>query len=401
MKINKSIGFLAIIVCFLAASTSHECLAKKKDPAKYVFLFIGDGMGFSHVAATESYISYKAGKLGGEQLTFTQFPVHGSATNHSANRRVTDSAASGTAIACGVKTNNGSVGVDEEGVSVRSISEILQDRGYDIGIISSVPVNHATPASFYAHNVNRGAYYDIMMEIPKSGFDFFAGAGMLGYFGRNKDQESSAAWLEKNGINVCFNREEAKEAISNGDRILVCQPYNEEREPSNYDAGGIMPEGHILLSETMEMALERLTDDSPFFIMCEGGEIDWAAHANKTMPTIQDILAFDDAISVAYDFYLEHPKETLIIVTADHATGGISFSEDPDWEKIEKAWVDAGYSNTLDSKENRKLNNESKVGWTTGGHTGEAVPVYAIGKGAERFGGRIDNTDIKGKILGE
>ena len=401
MKTNKILAFaLAAIAIFLLGNT-YDVQAKKTDTAKYVFLFIGDGMGFSHVAATESYLSYKAGKLGGEHLTFTEFPFHGSADNHSANHRVTDSAASGTAIANGVKTNNGMIGVDSEGNRAESISYVLQDRGYNIGIISSVPVNHATPASFYAHNVNRGAYYDIMKEMPESGFEFFAGAGILGYFGKDKKQESSAAWLEKNGINVCFSKEEAEEAIQNKETILVCQPYNEEKEPANYDAGGIMPEGHILLTEMVEMALERLGDKKPFFIMCEGGEIDWAAHGNKTMPTIQDVMAFDDAVSVAYEFYLEHPDETLIIVTADHGTGGISYTSDPDWAKIEEAWIAAGQSNTLDGDANRKLNNSANIGWTTGGHTGEAVPVYAIGKGAERFCGKMDNTDIKGKILGE
>lgn len=377
------------------------CTEKNEGRAKYIFLFIGDGMGFSHVAATESYLSDKAGKLGGEQVTFTEFPYHGSASNYSANSKVTDSAASGTAIATGVKTNNGMIGVDKDGNPAESVAEALHDDGYKVAIISSVPVNHATPSAFYAHNTNRSAYYDLTKEIPESGFEFFAGSGFGGYFGgKNKDQEGSDIWLEKNGINVCFSKEEVKEAIGNGDRMVVCQPYNKDREPASYEAGSVTPDDHILLSEMVEFGLEHLSDEEPFFMMCEGGEIDWAAHSQKTMPTVLSILAFDDAIKVAYRFYQEHPEETLIIVTADHGTGGISL-DDPHWEIVDSAWTAAGKTNTLDRKENSILNDKAGIGWTTYGHTGDPVPMYAIGKGAERFSGRIDNTEIKGKILAE
>lgn len=398
----KRIIAILVSILVLAGTWTNDCQAKKKDDtAKYVFLFIGDGMGFHNVALAESYLSYKAGKLGGEQLLFTQFPEHGSATSHSANRRVTDSSASGTAIATGVKTNNSMLGVDPEGNNLLSMCYDLKDKGYDIGIVSSVPINHATPASFYGRNGSRYSYYDITKDIPGSGFEYFASSGLLHYFGKEGDQKSSAEWLEENGMDVCFSLEEGKEAVADGDRIVLCQPYNKDKEPANYDAGGVMPEGHILLKEMLELGMERIGDDNPFFIMCEGGEIDWAAHANKTMPTVFNVLAFDEAISIAYDFYLEHPKETLIIVTADHGTGGVAMTSDPDWEKMEKAWQDAGCSNQLNKKDNRKLNEELNFDWPTGGHTGDPVPVYAIGKGAEKFSGRMDNTEFKAKILGK
>lgn len=398
MKTNRLLAGLAIIICCLTAFTP-DALAGKKDPAKYIFLFIGDGMGFSQVAAAESYLSYKADKLGGEQVTFTTFPVHGSAFSHSANKRVTDSSAAGTAISTGTKTNNAMLGMDPEGNKLVSMSYDLQKMGYNVGVISSVPVNHATPASFYARNASRYTYYDITAELPGSGFDFFAGSGMIEYFGKEKDRESITAVLERNGINVCFGKEEAEEALANGDRMLVCQPYNKDREPSNYEAGGTTPEGHILLSEMLEMGMERLGEKEPFFIMCEGGEIDWAGHANKTMPMINALLEFDKAIALAYEFYLEHPKETLIIVTADHATGGIALNSQPDWKRMEEGWTEAGFD--LSKEANEKLNKTCKIAWTTGGHTGEPVPVYAIGKGAEKFGGRMDNTEFKVKILGK
>ena len=162
-----------------------------------------------------------------------------------------------------------------------------------------------------------------------------------------------------------------------------------------------MPEGHISLSEMMDMCLRRLGDKKPFFVMCEGGEIDWAGHSNKTMPMIMATLEFDKAVAKAYEFYLQHPDETLIIVTADHATGGFAINSKHDWEEMEEAWNAAGKTNNLDKADNSKLNKKCKFGWTTTSHTGEPVPVYAIGKGAEKFGGRMDNTEFKVKILGK
>lgn len=397
------IACIACLIACLAFTGNMEFMSKnRKGLPKYVFLFIGDGMSYNNVALAESYLSYKSGKLGGEQLLFTSFPVHGSATSHSADSRVTDSSASGTAIACGSKTNNNMVGVAPDGNPLKSISYELKDMGYNVGIISSVPVNHATPSAFYAHNKSRSDYYNITGQIPSSGFDFFAGSGMIDYFGTKEDiKESSAKMLEDKGINVCFGIDEAEEAIRNNDRIVVCQPYNQEKEAANYDAGGEVPEGHITLSEFLQLGLERLDDKEPFFIMCEGGDIDWAAHGQKTMPTIFSIIEFNKAIAVAYEFYMKHPDETLIVVTADHGTGGASFSYEPRWKVMDSIWVASGKKNVLSGKENMAMNTENNIHWGTSGHTGEPVPVYAVGKGAEKFSGRIDNTDIKGKILGK
>lgn len=397
MKTKNLILIVAAI--FLAMASAEYCEAKKNDRAKYVFLFIGDGMGFSQVATAESYLSYKQGLLGGAQLTFTTFPVHGSATSHSANFSVTDSSAAGTAISTGTKTNNKMLGVDPEGNKLTSMSYELQEDGYNVGIISSVPINHATPASFYGRNASRYTYYDITAEIPGSGFNFFAGSGMNEYNGKEKDKKGSAEVLKENGVNVCYSLEEADEAIAKGDRILLCQPYNKDKSASNYEAGGATPAGHIVLADFLKTGLKKLGDEEPFFIMCEGGEIDWAGHRNKTMPMVMAILEFDKAISVAYEFYKKHPKETLIIVTADHATGGVAINSKPNWKKFEEVWNEAGQTNTLSKDENKKLNDKCNIEWTTTGHTGEPVPVYSIGKGSERFSSRMDNTQFKEKIL--
>ena len=366
-------------------------------------------MGNSHVSVTESYLSWKEGKLGGEQLRMTTFPVYGTATSHSADKRVTDSSAAGTAIACGEKTNNSYLGVDPEGNPVESMSYVLKESGYKIGIISSVPINHATPGSFYGHNISRNGYYEIMTEIPASGFEYFASAGILGYNGPRGSEgqvPDAEEFLEANGYNVCFGKEELADAMKNSDKIVFSQEYNRGVEPKNYDSTGDKPVTETTLAEMVQAGIDFFGDEEPFFIMCEGGEIDWASHSDKTMPMIIATLAFDEAIQTAYDFYLQHPDETLIVVTADHETGGVALGAgnhhgNINWEVIENSWNENGHSNNLISDENTKLNAEAHIGWTTTDHTGGAVPVYAIGKGAEKFAGRMDNTDIKGKILGE
>ena len=412
MKLTR---FASIIMTIAVAVTAVSCAdtEKKEERAKYIFLFIGDGMGNSHVAVTESYLSYKAGKLGGEQLLMTTFPVFGTCTTHSADKRVTDSSAAGTAIASGVKTNNSYLGVDPEGNEVESMSFCLKDEGYKVGIISSVPINHATPASFYGHNISRSAYYDLITEIPESGFEYFASAGILQYHGprrRGNVEETpvptAPEFLEANGYDVCFGKAELAEAMQNSERIVFCQEYNRDVEPKNYDSTGNKPETETTLAEMVQAGIDFLGDEEPFFIMCEGGEIDWASHSDKTMPMIMTTIGFDEAIRKAYEFYLAHPDETLIVVTADHETGGVALGAgshhgDINWEVIEKAWNESGQSNNLRFDENKALNDEAHIGWTTTDHTGGAVPVYAIGKGAEKFAGRIDNTEIKGRILGE
>lgn len=378
----KTRSIIAILAIFLGISASSCCYGacNREDRAKYIFLFIGDGMGNSHVAVAEYYLSHKAGKLGGEQLTMTTFPCFGTATTHSANKNVTCSSASGTAIACGEKTNNGMVGMNKDSVAIKSMAYELKDDGYRIGIISTVPVNHATPSSFYAHNISRKNTYEISMEIPSSGFDFFAASGFLDIKGKNGDLPATDRYLEENGYNVCYGLGEFNAEVSTADKMVLCQHSAKDRNADNYVSDTEYNQS-MGLADMLKAGMQFLGKDEPFFFMCEGGKIDWEAHANNTMPMIEEILDFDDAIKVAYEFYQQHPDETLIVVTADHETGGVALGnggKDIDWSK----------------------NDELKfIKWTTKGHTGGPVPVFAIGKGAEKFNGRMDNTDIKGKIL--
>lgn len=394
------------VITSLILLTGASCTVKNDstdEKAKYIFLFIGDGMGATHVAVAESYLSYKEGKLGGAELTFTQFPYYGTATTHSADRHITCSSASGTAIACGEKANNGTVGINKDSVEIKSFAYDLKEEGYKIGILSSVSINHATPASFYAHSHSRSDYYNISRQIASSGFDLFAADGFLDRTGKENDLMPIDDYLEENGYAVFYGLNEfTKEAPSHG-QVVFCQASNRGEDADNYVSDG-KEETDASISEIVQMSIDYLGDEDPFFIMCEGGTIDWAGHANRTMSTVNDIIEFDKAVNVAYEFYKNHPEETLIIVTADHETGGItlgSYSSTIDWKILEDEWLGSNKKDVLDEESNKELNHKASIGWTTTGHTGGPVPVFAIGKGAEKFNGRIDNTEIKGKILGK
>ena len=399
-----AIVIAAATVFGLATSETTKAAEKQQSKAKYIFLFIGDGMGATHAAAAESYLSYKEGKLGGERLTFTDFPAYGSVTTHSANRPITCSSASGTAIACGAKTKNGMVGMDKDSANLKSVAYVLKEQGYNVGILSNVPINHATPASFYAHNVSRSNYYEISRDIASSGFNFFAGAGFLEYDGKKHDKPATDSYLEDNGYTVSYGLDEFKKESKEAEKIVLCQASNRKESAGNYTNDG-KDEEDMSLEQMVDAAIGYLGDKEPFFIMCEGGNIDWAAHSHLTMPMVKNILDFDEAVQRAMKFYEKHKDETLIIVTADHETGGLTLgagkSKKIDWKTIEKQWIENGYKNNLSKEDNKELNQKCSFGWTTSSHTGGPVPVYAIGKGSERFIGRLDNTEIKPRILAE
>lgn len=404
MRLHKLLAaIITIALAFNSVSFTSEA-KKKDDKAKYIFLFIGDGMGAAHVATTESYLSYLQGKLGGATLTMSQFPYYGVASSHSADKNITDSSAAGTAIACGVKTYNGGLGIDADKNPARSMAYDLKESGYQIGIMSNVAINHATPASFYASSDSRNDYYDISTQIAKTDFEFFAGLGFLDIRGKRGDEKEAVdAYLEKNGYEVAYGIKEFRTDAAGKDKAIFCQESSRAESVGNYVSSGDIP-ADATLAEMLELGIEFLGDKEPFFMMCEGGDIDWSAHGNKTMPMVMDVLEFDEAIAVAYEFYKKHPKETLIVVTADHETGGLTLGAGPEtigWEVLIEQWEKDGDRNDLGYKENSELNRKASIGWTTGGHTAGHVPVYSIGKGAEKFSGRMDNTDIKSKILGE
>lgn len=391
------------VFCFASCNNCND-----NDPkAKYIFYFIGDGMGNTHVALTESYLSYKAGKENGERLSFTQFPYLALAETWPIGGHITCSSASGTALACGIKTTNNSLGVDPDGNEGTSIAVELHNEGYNVGIMSSVPVNHATPASFFAHNEYRGNYYEISQDMIDDGFEFFGGAGLYDIRGKKGDLPSTLDFLEENGYAVCYGKSTFTERQPNSEKVVYLQPSSQETGPEYYVREGDK-EGDIQLSEMLGLCIDHLGDEEPFIIVCEEGRIDWSAHGNKTMSMVHDVLSLNETVKKALEFYYAHPDETLIVVTADHETGGPAIGDGQewksdyiDWEILEKSWIECGGKNNLNRQDNRALNYAAQVGWTTENHSGAPVPVYAIGKGAERFHGRINNIDIKGLILGK
>ena len=393
---------LAATLLGLVVGNFVENLPKPEKRAKYIFLFIGDGMGFTHIAATESYLSYKEGKIGGERILFNTFPYCGNVSTFSANKNVTCSAASGTAIACGEKTNNDMIGMNADSVAIYSVATLLKEEGYKIGIVTTAPINHATPSAFYAHNINRDNSYEISCDIPNSGFEYFAGAGFLSHNGENEDQKPISDVLSESGYTISYGLEEFGINSANTSKAILCQKGSFNKSAANYSVD--YDEMDISLREMLKSGMDFIGDTEPFFFMCEGGMIDWGAHANSPMAVIQDMTGFEDAVKEAYGFYLKHPEETLIIVTADHETGGMSLgagTKEIDWKTLEEAWQDNHKIDISQMTANRELSNKCSIGWTCIKHTGAHVPIFAIGAGAEKFNGSMDNTEIKGKILGK
>ena len=397
----KKIDFFMAAAALLSLAVS--CGRQEKD-AKYVFYFIGDGMGATHVAAAEAYLAQERGVIGMDPLCFTQFPVMGEATSFSASNIITDSSAAGTALSTGEKTKNGMLSVAPDSVTnLKSIAYKIHEAGYSVGVMSTTPINHATPAAFFGHNIKRGNYYAIGKELPGTGFEFFAGGGLYHPKGKEGDEEVSLYDLiAEGGYTLAYGYEDFK-AKQDADHIVLVQAEGSE-EICPYALG--RPEGALTLPQIVEAAITVLErNPKGFFLMAEGGLIDWTAHSQDLAGTIFEILDFDQAIAVAYAFYERHPKETLIVVTADHETGGLALGRkgyNYDLTVIDKikntsAPTDVEkYMNDAQSIDS--VNEEARVGWTTYSHCGGPVPVWAIGTHAGLFAARQDNTDIPKKI---
>lgn len=295
--------------------------------AKYVFLFIGDGMSVSQASAAEMYKAALKGeaKPGVEKLNFSTFPVQGMTTTYSSESLITDSAAAGTAIASGVKTYNAGLGVDVNGKPVRTFAELARDAGKKVGIVSSVSLDHATPAAFYAHQKTRKNYYEIGLELAASGFDYFAGGGLLDPTGKKSKAEGDKIGvidaIKKAGY-AYINDEAGFDALKPGTKAVVVNPRLQDEQAMPYAMDTTAAD--ISLADLTAKGIEVLDNPKGFFMMVESGKIDWACHANDAMAAIGDVLAFEQAVAKAMDFAAKHPKDTLIVVTGDHETGGLS-----------------------------------------------------------------------------
>jgi len=304
---------------FAAVALCAAMGANAADAPRYVFYFIGDGMGLSPVMTAQAY--NRDVLKNDKPLQMLQFPVASWAMTYSANAPITDSAAAGTALSTGFKTKNGMVGMTPDTVSVTSIARQLKDEGWGVGIVTSVAADDATPSAFYAHVPYRKMFYDIDIAAAKSGYEFLAGAEIGGL----KDKDGNPTDVEKvmaeNGVQFIYGPDEISKIDSK--RVLMvakdCQPGN-----IGYTIDSIA--GALTLPVITRTCLEHLEKNAPehFFMMVEGGNIDHALHANDGGAAVKEILNFDQALSIAYEFYLNHPDETLIVVTADHDTGGMN-----------------------------------------------------------------------------
>lgn len=453
--------YITLILLFTALGLQ----AQKR--AKYVFYFIGDGMGVNQVCGTETYYAALQGRIGIEPLCFPSFPYAALVNTQSAFNGVTDSAAGGTALACGEKTKNGGLGMARDlKTPIYSVAAAAREHGAAVGITTSVSVDHATPAAFYAHRPSREMYHEIGHDLIEAGFDFYAGSDFRKPT-TEKCPDNLYELSAKAGYTLArgyadFQKKQKKakkmillqtEEASKNDR--TCLPYAIDRTGSDLT----LPE----ITQAAITFLEKQKRDG-FFLMVEGGKIDYAAHINDAGTCFRELKDMDDAVRLAYAFYERHPDETLIVVSADHETGGIVLGRGPyelrldvlrhqktsadrytkhiaalrdslgaegfTWEVAEadirenwglggeiqlkerqterlkqayKTFTDGTAANhkSLYSQANELahtvravMQETALVSWASGGHSDGYVPVFAVGVGAERFKGRIDNTFI-------
>ncbi|MFC1725719.1 alkaline phosphatase [candidate division KSB1 bacterium] len=337
----------------------------KAEKVKNVILLIGDGTGITQVSAARIRAVGASGKL-----YIDKMPVTGIQKTHSARQLITDSAASGTALAAGFKTNNGMIGMTPDGKKILTILEAAKEQGKMTGLIATSTITHATPAAFASHVRSRSNEPAIASQIIENMVNVIFGGGKNFFipqhlkFSKRKDERNLIEEAKKAGYTYIETKEDLQSV--NNDFVLGLFHYGplttEEPEP--------------MIAELTEKAIDLLKrNENGFFLMVEGSQIDWECHDNDTEKAIRQILLFDLAVKAAVEFALEN-KETLIIITGDHETGGMA--------------VNGG---SLDGK---KLN----IAWATKGHTGSPLPVYAFGPFAEKFTGVFDNTDIP-KIIAE
>ncbi len=458
----KRLTYLLFLVLLTSMSYAQQ--------AKYVFFFIGDGMGVNQVNGTEMYLAELDGRIGVKPLLFTQFPAVGMATTFSATNSITDSAAAGTALATGTKTYNAAISMDEKKNDLESVASKAKKAGRKVGVTTTVSVDHATPAVFYAHQPHRDMYYEIGLDLPKAGFDFYAGSGFLKPHTTFAKQEAPNLFpiIEKAGYTIVRGVDEFKAKSANADKMVLIQKEDADQSCLPYAID--RKAGDLTLSEITESAISFLTKgkDKGFFVMVEGGKIDWACHGNDLATAFNEVVDMDNAVRVAYEFYKKHPKETLIVISADHETGGMGLGtgkyelhlknlqnqkvsqemlskaitdlrkekgkkvtwEDAKsllsekmgfWTKLPLSWDqekmlrdefeasfvknNAVFEESLYAKTEplaacakKVMSQLAMVGWTSGSHTAEYVPVYAVGAGSQLFVGKMDNTDIPKRI---
>ena len=318
--------FSISVLCLNAQGTGETQAAvdnyvSTADP-KYIFMFIGDGMSTPQINSAQIIGgNNNSGKVELDKLTFTRFPVVGLQYTQDATSFCPDSASTATSLSSGFKTHSGVIGmgIDKVTEGVTIAEKLKAEKGFRIGIVSTVTLNHATPAAYYAHVANRNDYYDIGLQMVDSGFDYFGGGAI------NKAEdggESIYSLLEKAGYLVTSDRDEILSLGPGSGKVYAQSPVLQDDGAMKYAIDACDDE--LQLKDFVRKGIDVLYNEDGFFFMIESGKIDWAGHANDAVANIYDTLALDEAVEVALDFAFDHPEETLILVTGDHETGGMT-----------------------------------------------------------------------------
>lgn len=318
---------------FLLFAVMLSVAAQVNGRVKYVFYFIGDGMGVNQVNVTETYLAALKGRIGFEPILMSGFPVVGLVNTYSGTNGVTDSAAGGTALATGHKTKNGALGVTTDlQTEVSSVAAWAKEAGAAVGVATSVAIDHATPASFYAHVPDRKMYYDIGRQLIASGYDYFGGSD---FHEPDKKLEEGTLYEQAKNAGYTISKgygDYMKKAASATKMILLqSDEANKKLGRDHIPYALDRREGDLSLEEITRAGIDFLTKcgKDGFFFMVEGGMIDYACHKNDIGTAINEVLDMNKAIKAAYEFYSQHPDETVIVVSADHETGGLVMGRGP------------------------------------------------------------------------
>lgn len=332
---KKSLSFVLALLMALTLMMSFAGATEAAPAAKYVFLFIGDGMGGPQISATQYYLGTKANPESSipvpADLSFTTFKNVGVMTTYDASSFCPDSASTATSMASGEKTLSGVINYDiNKEKAFKLVSEYAKESGKKVGVISSVSVDHATPAAFYAKSTSRDFYYEIAVQgMTGTTLDLLAGGGFKSPKGKEKDKRDILEIAAENGFQLINTADGIRNLKKeDGERLLITLPDLAGGAAMQYeiDRQRMVGEGKdsVSLSEVVKSAVRVLDNDKGFFMMVEGGKIDWSCHANDAATSIYETMAFADSVQVALDFAKDHPEETLIVVTGDHETGGMT-----------------------------------------------------------------------------
>ena len=399
-----------------AADEENGLLDVFKKP-KYVFLFIGDGMGTAQIQSARFYKGTvdNNGAVTEADLSFTSFPRVGSVTTYDSTSFCPDSASTATSIATGHKTESGVINMCPwtRDVPYETIAEKLHtQKGYKVGVISTVNIDHATPAAFYAHQKTRKNYYEIGVELANSGFEYFAGGEFqkVNGDGTGPDNHTVAA---NAGYNVVTTQAGAAALTAGAGKTLIIAENLGDGKAMNYamDAAN----GEWQLTDYVKKGIELLNNKKGFFLMTESGKIDWACHANDAAASIHDVLELSNAVETAVDvkanFGLTLPTDP------DAANAGKLLLTDYEVQNLRTAYertLEVGSASQKDMTQQdyelygtyipfsmavcHTINHKSGMDHTTYAHTGAMVNLYAMGVGAEKFGGVYDNTEVFHKL---